>query len=272
VRDDALSEMRFSMRNELSEIAAWGKMTKRLYVHELATPAMSGSLERSQESVGCAYFDRTVLLVRVSGGMLAASPRHLVAELAKAGKKLEQRQPTPARQLRATVSWLEEQQREGLLHRSYSTASIIITVSNEEVWSWHVGPHGTFSGTVEMLSFQSTDARMPVLYEHGVPKPAFRAADSELRDKATSVFNIGSPAGYECIRHEVGATSLVVEADRGALPFGPLTRTRTWSLRELCEHDAAWRYGLPGRALIVGRLPELQLPTGWEVRTSEVRD
>jgi hypothetical protein len=255
------------MRNEISESAAWGKLTERLYVHELATPTVTGPLERSQESVGCAYFDRTVLLVRVSGGMLAASPRQLVAELAKAGRKLAERQPTPASQLRATVSWLEEQQREGLLHRSYSTASIIIVVSGQEVWSWHVGPHGTFFGTVDKLSFQSTDARMPVLYERGVPMPAFRPQDSELRDKATSVFNIGSPAGYECIRHEIGANSLIVEADRGTLPFGPLSDA-SWSLKDLCEKDAAWRHGLPGRALVVGHMQAVELPPGWEVQTS----
>ncbi len=254
------------MRNEISESAAWGKLTERMYVHELATPTITGPLERSQESVGCIYFDRTVLLVRVSGGMLAASPRQLVGELAKAGRNLEQREPTPASRLRATVSWLEEQQREGLLHRSYSTASIIIIVSGEEVWSWHVGPHGTFSGTIDKLAFQSTDARMPVLYERGVPTPAFRPPDSELRDNATSVFNIGSPAGYECVRHEVGPNSVIVEADRGTLPFGPLSEG-SWSFKELCEKDAAWRHGLPGRALVVGRMQALELPPGWEVQT-----
>jgi hypothetical protein len=169
------------------------------------------------------------------------------------------------------VNWLEGLQRDGLLRRSYSTASIILVVSSEEVWAWHVGPHGTFAGTIEKLSLESTDARMPVLYERGVPKPAFRPPDSDLRDKATSIFSIGSPAGYECVRHEVGPDTALVEADRATVPFGPLS-DRSWSLKELCGGDAAWRHGLPGRALVVGRMQRLELPAEWEVRTRTVTD
>lgn len=108
---------------------------------------------------------------------------------------------------------------------------------------------------------------MPVLYERGLPTPPFRPPDSELRDKATSVFNIGSPAGSECVRYQVGPNSVIVEADRGTLPFGPLSEG-SWSFKELCEKDTAWRHGLPGRALVVGRLQALELPSGWEVQTT----
>lgn len=260
-----------AMKNAISESATWGRLAEPLYVHELAPPTVAGPLERSQESVGCVYFGRTLLLIRVSGGMLVTSPRQLVAELASAGRKLRAALPSPAAQLRQTVSWLEELQRDGHLRRSYSTASIILIVSSEEVWAWHVGPHGTFAGTIEKLSLQSTDARMPVLYERGVPRPAVRPPDSDLRDKATSVFSIGSPVAYECIRHEVGPDTALVEVDRGTFPFGPLS-DRSWSLNELCGADAGWRHGLPGRTLVVGRMQRLELPAGWEMQTTTVTD
>jgi hypothetical protein len=265
-----MTEGATEMRDEASDHAPWESLSEPVFVHELETPTVAGTLARAEEVAGCLYFDRMVVLVRVSGGMLVASPRRLVTELAGAGARLRQRHESPALHLRATVSWLEEEQRDGLLRRSYSTASILIVVSSDEVWSWHVGPHGTFSGTIESVSFRSTDARIPVLYEHGASRPAFRAEDSELRDRASSVFAIGTPAGYECTRQELDADSLVVEADRGALPFGPLDRT--WPFPELWEQDAAWRHGLPGRALVVGRRPRLDVPTGWEIRTSELRD
>lgn len=176
------------MRNEISEGAAWGKLTERVYVHELATPTITGPLERSQESVGCIYFARTVLLVRVSGGMLAASPRQLVGELAKARRNLEQRAPTPASQLRATVSWLEEQQREGPLNRSYSTASII--VSGEEVWSWHVGPTAPSPGrsTGYPCRAQMLECRCSTSVASRRPRfdPRTRNCATRLRPSSTS--------------------------------------------------------------------------------------
>jgi hypothetical protein len=147
---------------------------------------------------------------------------------------------------------------------------MIIIVSSEEVWSWHVGPHGTFSGTVDKLSFQSTDTRMPILYERGAPIPTLRFPESELRDNATSIFSIGCPLGYECTRHKIGANSIVVEADRGTFPFGPLAADEGWSLRELWEKDAGWRHGLPGRALVVSQMPEIEVPSGWGCQTTVI--
>jgi len=215
------------------------------------------------------YIDRIVLLVRLDGGMLAAPKQQLVAELTEGVQKLK-RQSTPANQLRATISWLEERQREALFYRSVSTVSIIIIVSSEEVWSWHVGPHGTFSGTIDKLSFRSTDTRMPVLYECGIPIPPLRFTESELQDNASSIFYIGYPLGYECTRHKVEANSVIVEADRGTFPFGPLADDGSWSLRELWEKNAAWRHGVPGRALVVSQMQEIEVPSGWEVQTTVI--
>jgi len=257
----------FPVKKEIPETTPWGDLTERLYVHELATPTVSGPLDSSTDKVGCAYFDRTILLIRVDGGALPAPPEQLVIEITKVAKKRE-RQPTPASQLRATVNWLEDEQRDGLLHRTYTTASVIIIISIEEIWVWHVGPHGTFSGTMDKLSFRSTDARMPVLCKLGFPVLTYRFPGWEQRANAGSIFAVGTPMGYECTRHEVGPNSIVVETDRGTFPFGPLGAEESWSLKELWWKDAAWRHGLPGRALVIGRMPKIEIPFDWKVQTT----
>ena len=261
------------MKNEISETAAWGELTERFYVHELSSPTISGPLAcPSTGSVGCAYFDRTILLIRIGGGHLVAPPKQLVAEITKIASKRE-RQPTPASQLRATINWLDEEQREGLLQRSFATVSVLVIVSSVEILSWHVGPHGTFSGAMDKLLFRSTDARMPVLYKLGFPTPASRFPGWELRDKSSSGFLImGLPTGSECTRHEVGPNSIVVETDRGTFPFGPLGAEESCSLKELWNKDAAWRHGLPGRALVIGRMPKIEIPFDWKVQTTVYGD
>ncbi|MBA3562332.1 MAG: hypothetical protein H0W35_06405 [Actinobacteria bacterium] len=140
-------------------------------------------------------------------------------------------------------------------------------MSETEVWTWLVSPHGVVHGSSDAMVFASTDVRYPVLRRLGVMRePAFMFPGTEIGDKSSSIFCIGTPNGYETIRTLVGRKEIVVALDRGTLPFGPLS-AEPIALPSLWEMDAAWRHGRRGIAVALGRVDgrELGLPDTWNV-------
>jgi hypothetical protein len=171
-------------------------------------------------------------------------------------------------QIGKLVSWLELERESGFLERSYITASIILAVSDREVWTWLVSPHGLIQGTPDQMSVRSTDLRYPVLRRLGLMREAaFAFPGADAGEQATSIMCIGAPNGYESIRSRLERNSLMIALDRGTLPFGPIP-TEPVPLTSLWEMDAAWKHGLIGRAIALGGIsPDaLRLPEAWQIR------
>jgi len=98
-------------------------------------------------------------------------------------------------------------------------------------------------------------------------QPAFPFAGTEAADQASSIFCVGTQAGYERIRTHVGAGEALIAFERASLPFAPWP-TQPIRLHELWAMDAAWKYGLMGRAVVLGdaKIGDLVLPHDWKVR------
>jgi hypothetical protein len=177
----------------------------------------------------------------------------------------------PARTVReriqVVVSWLENEWGSGFLQRTYITATIVVAVSDDEVWTWLGSPHGAAHVHGGAASFVSTDLRYPVLRQMGLMRPpAYRFPGTDATDNASSIVCIGTPKGYECIRTRLSEGDLLLAFDRATLPFGPWP-TEAISMEQLWSMDAGRRHGLIGRFIAVGSVaPDaLQLPAGWRV-------
>jgi hypothetical protein len=72
---------------------------------------------------------------------------------------------------------------------------------------------------------------------------------------------------YERIRTHLEPGELVIALERGGLPFGPWPE-HPIALESLWGMDAAWKYGLAGRGVVLGQVKaaDLALPRDWQVR------
>jgi hypothetical protein len=174
----------------------------------------------------------------------------------------------PAEYMANVVSWLEQEQRSGSLEHSYTTATLVVAVSDSEAWTWLVSPHGLVHGRPDGVVFGSTDLRYPVLRRLGfMTEPAFRFPATGPGDQASSICCLGTPAGYERIVTHFAPGAVVVALERGSLPFGPWPE-QPIALKSLWGMDAAWRHGLRGIGVALGvvGVQDLELPEGWHVR------
>lgn len=246
--------------------------------YELAPPTVAGEIRGISDTVGCAHARRASVIVRVGGGHLGSSRDELLRRvLDEARSRLDATSvhtPEASKQIARLVSWLEVERESGFLERAYITATIILAVSDDEVWTWLVSPHGLVHGTPDHVSAISTDLRYPVLRRLGLLRePAFAFPGADAGDQATSIMCIGAPNGYESIRTRVARNEFVIALDRGTLPFGPLP-TESIPLSRLWEMDAAWKHGLTGRAVVLGCAPPdgLSLPEGWQIKEMPLQE
>jgi len=169
--------------------------------------------------------------------------------------------------VRAFVGWLEKEHEDGFLSRSYTTATLIIAVSDSIIWTWSFCPHGVAHGSPDEMRFVGTDLRNPQLRRIGVlERLVFDQPGIQAGDKASSIFCIGTPRGYEAIQLKVTPGQAVVALDRGAFPFGrlpsqPIPLTSLWIM------DAAWKHGLPGNVVVFGHLrpDDINVPEDWSL-------
>ena len=173
------------------------------------------------------------------------------------------------------IGWLEAEYRSGYLQRSFTTAILLIAVSDGEVWVWLVSPNGIAHGSPTSMVFASTDLRHPVLRELGLigTRPYTPPPGLEISERASSMFPIGMSNGYETIRVQMAAGELMIAFEKACLPFGPWPATPI-RLDELWELDAAWRHGLPGPAVVIGHVgpKDLSIPSGWRLREVPLTD
>jgi len=177
--------------------------------------------------------------------------------------KLAQLEDDPREHILRVAAWLENEVTSGRLARSYTTATLIVAVSDSEVAAWTMSPHGVMIASARDMTQLARDLRCPVLRELGMlDSPAFALPGTEWDDKARSVFCVGTPAGYEIVRAMTGANECTLALDRGALPFGPIpARIGT---PDFWSRDAGWKHGVPGLGVMIGDLePDaLTLPDG----------
>lgn len=259
-----------SVRSEF-ESATLLSQVERLRRYEVRPPFAAGEIRGISEAVGCTHARRASVLARVGGGHLLGSREELLARLLEeARSRLDAscaRTPSAGALIGQLVSWLENERESGFLQRAYITASIILAVSDHEVWTWLVSPHGLIAGPPDQVTARSTDLRYPVLRQLGlIREPAFAFPGADAGENATSIMCIGAPKGYESIRTRLGENDLVIALDRATLPFGPLP-TKSVPLARLWELDAAWKHGLVGRTIAMGCAPPdaLRLPEGWTI-------
>lgn len=247
---------------------AWGLLSPTVRRFEITTPARSGPVLGISEVFGAVHVGRCSLVIRIGGGHLRASREDLLARIRTDAKdRLQHGSSTPVEHVERVVSWLEEEQRSGILEHSYSTASLIVAVSASEAWTWHVGPHGAACGSRTGIRFRSTDLRYPVLHRLGVLKPsALRSPGVFFREEASSIYCIGTPLGYEKLRMRMSVNEVVLVFEQGSLPFGPLTEDPI-PIRALWDLEAAWKQGLQGMVIALGCVDTstLDLPTEWHV-------
>lgn len=262
-----------AVRSEFTEDRTWGPLA-RARRYELSTPSVTGPIHGISETVGCVHGARSSLIVRIGGGHLRAPSVDLLRQVAQeAPSYLDAASDRPAEHVRTLVSWLEHQQQAGFLERAYLTATVIVAVSDEEVWVWLVSPHGIVHGSPDAMSFESTDLRYPVLRGLGLMQQApFKFLGADAGDSASSICCIGTPDGYEATRTRLRPGELVIALDRGSVPFGPWPE-HPISLNSLWEMDAAWRHGLPGQAIAFGDIhaANLRLTDGWTAREVQLR-
>ena len=135
------------VRSEFANEAGWGTLSADLRRYELATPTLPGPILGVSRAIGCIHVGRASLIVRVDGGHLRAPVKELLKMLtAKAPVHLDSAVSGPAEYIGNIVSWLEEEQRSGFLERTYTTATILVAVSDHEAWTWLVSPHGVVRG------------------------------------------------------------------------------------------------------------------------------
>ena len=116
-------------------------------------------------------------------------------EQADAAERLRRGSSGPVEHIERVVSWLEGEQRSGILEQSYTTASLVTVVDDSAVWTWHVGPHGAACGRRAGVRFRSTDSRYPVLRQLGVMKQsAVQIPGTVPSDNASSIYCIGTPS------------------------------------------------------------------------------
>lgn len=259
------------IRSEFDNSTTLGR-TNGLRRYEVAPPTVKGEIRGISEAVGCAHARRASLIARVGGGHLRGSREELLRRvLEEARLRLDAtyaRTQNANDQIAELVSWLERERESGFLERAYITATIILAVRDDEVWTWLVSPHGLVRGMLDQVFATSTDLRYPVLRRLGLmPQPAFAFPGADAGDAATSIMCIGAPNGYESIRTRLAQNEVVLALDRGTLPFGPLP-TESVPLTTLWEMDSAWKHGLTGRAVALGYVPpdSLRLPEGWQIR------
>jgi hypothetical protein len=240
--------------------------------YEVEPPKVTGEIRGISEAVGCTHGPRASVIARVGGGHLRNSREELLGRLLEEARlRLDAtcaQTQNASDQIAQLVSWLERERESGFLERAYITATIILAVSDDEVWTWLVSPHGLVQGTPDEVSATSTDLRYPVLRRLGLmQEPAFAFPGADAGDQATSIMCIGAPNGYESIRTRLARNELVIALDRGTLPFGPLP-TAYVPLTTLWKMDAAWKHGLTGRAVALGcTAPDaLRLPEGWQIK------
>lgn len=256
------------VRSEFVENATWGPLSSKLRRYEIAIPATPGPSLNISDVIGCVHAGRSSLMVRIGGGHLKAPTSELLRRLVdEAPARLKVPSIGPAEYTRLIVSWLEREQRSGYLERSYTTATLLVAISDVELWTWLVCPHGLVHGSAKRIVFGSTDLRYPVLRRLGaMAEPAFKFPGTEVADQATSICCIGTRDGYEMIRTRLGSDEVVIALDRSTLPFGPWPE-RPISLDAFWQMEAAWKYGLSGTAVAIGCLQaqDLAVPEGWQV-------
>lgn len=260
----------FHVISDFIDDARWGRITSELKRYEIVTPLVQGSSGgRSEEGIGAIHGERSSLIVRIGGGHLRAPPAELLDRMRVVARdRLGALGDGPVDHVASVVAWLEAEQREGLLERSYTTATLLVAVDDAEIWSWHSGPHGLVRASAGNVRFASTDLRIPVLRALGaMPPRGYASAEIDRIDQSSSVFCMDTPDGYERIRARLAPAEFVIALDRGALPFGPWPREEV-SLDDFWRLDAAWKHGEIGRAVAVGTASpdELRLPAGWRIQ------
>jgi hypothetical protein len=266
--------MPFSTRSEFIADQPWGN-SAGVRRYEMATPLVEDVGETKSamaaiSDVACFHAARSSLILRVGGGHLRAPRDRILAELSKLAPSRLTTSGTagPAHYVDRVVSWLEQEQQDGILERSYTTATLVVAVGNGEVWTWQASPHGLVHKYGQAFEFVGTDLRNPVLRAHGViPPMTLNLPGAVTTDQASSIFCLGTPLGYERIRRTIEPGESVFAFERASLPFGPWPTERLppavfWRM------DAAWRHGAPGRAVVVGYVApqDLDPPIGWEMR------
>ena len=257
------------LRTEFTVDSEWGPLSSALRRYEIATPEIPGPVDAISRTVGCIHAARASLIVRIGGGHLRAPTEEIFETLVdEAPAQLGAMASGPAEYVTKVVSWLEKQQQAGFLERSYTTATLLVAVSDSEAWTWLVSPHGLVHGRPGGVVFVSTDLRYPALRRLGVMnEPAFRFPGAEPGDKASSICCLGRPAGYEMIRTYLAPGEIAVALERGSLPFGPWP-AQSVTLEALWAMDTAWRHGLAGRGVVLGTATasDLALPPDWQLR------
>lgn len=258
----------FATRSEHDEDAVWSSLTGTLLRYEIRTPPSRAAFQNPEESSGCIHFGRLSLLLRIArGGHLSSSPSQVMEKtLEKAKAVLEKCANTsrPSDAFKQVISWLEHEQESGFLSQCYTTATIVAVVGDKDIWSWHTSPQGIVSGSKDSLHFKSTDLRYPELIRQGLMKSSpLQLEDTEIRDKASSVFCLGTQDGYEFLRQKLGSEVCVFLAlDRALLPFGSWPAVAV-SSADLWSMDSAWRHGMAGIGLFIGskKVDFFELPT-----------
>jgi hypothetical protein len=255
-------------RSEFRADTAWGQGTGVLKRYEIRAPILPGPLATLGGAVGLVHVDRCSLLLSIGGGQLRA-PRSALLEHVKANARhlLQRGRDNPVDRIERMITWLETEYRNGLLVDAFVTASLLVVVSDKEVWTWTVGPVGVASGARTAVQFRSVDFRYPVLRALGILKPAsFQFPATEPLDQASSVCCVGTPNGYERLVMELEKGGIVIALDRGCLPYGPLPKVPV-PVKSIWELDAAWKHGLAGLAVAVGSfgIEDLGLPEEWKV-------
>lgn len=257
------------LRADFQEDSEWGPLSPGLHRYEIATPELLGPIHSISRTVGCVHTARASLILRIGGGHLQAPTEELLRTLIdKAPVRLAALTTGPAKFIANVVAWLEEEQRSGFLERSYTTATLLVVVSDSEAWTWLTSPHGLVHGRADGVVFRSTDLRYPVLRQLGViNEPAFRFPGAGAGDQASSICCVGAPDTYERIGTYIAPGEVVIALERGSLPFGPWP-AHPIALDALWAMDAAWKHGLAGRGVVLGHAEnsDLALPHDWQMR------
>ena len=220
---------------------------------------------------GVGHARRASFLLGLGGAALPAPHGELLARLLEeAPRHLDVLEGGPAHTVERFVAWLEHERLHGFLSpRAHLTATLVLAVSDREVWTWHVSPHGVALGTLDAMEYRSTDRRYPALRALGeMPERETAFGRIALLDRLSAAGRLGAPETYESLRLPLGAGEVVACFDRTALPFGPLP-TESTPLGSLWARDAGWKHGLGAAHVVLvsgAEVGELQLPRGWTLR------
>lgn len=264
----------WELRSEFPEDGLWGSLPSSMRRYEVRSPpphAPAGG-RFIPATVGCVHGTRASLMVRIGGGHLVAPAEELLGRLQLEGpSRLDERHESPSAFFQAMVGWLELEHTEGFLRNSYTTASLLAATAGNEAWIWTMSPHGVATGSPTRMEFVTRDLRIPVLRDVGVVRKDVTPPRMEPFARASSIFCIGTPQGYERRREVLGSRDLVALFEAGSLPFGPLSAR---SLESIWAQDAAWKAGENSRVIILGDCEEatLGLPSGWTVQEIPLRE